>query len=88
MKSKGKYFVYLLRCKDKTLYCGIAKDPVKRLQMHNQGIGSAYVRSRGGGKIVYTQQLKNLSLALKREAQIKRLSRQEKLLLIKKPAKA
>jgi len=85
MLSKGKYFVYILRCKDRTLYCGIAKDPLKRLAMHNQGIGSAYVRSRGGGKIVYTEKLRNLSLALKREAKIKRLTRQEKLELIKNP---
>jgi putative endonuclease len=83
MKSKGKYFVYLLRCKDKTLYCGIAKDPVKRLAMHNLGNGSTYVRSRGGGKIVYTEQLRNKSLALKREATIKKLSRSEKLKLIR-----
>jgi putative endonuclease len=86
MSKTIKYYLYILKCKDKTLYCGIAKDVVKRAAVHNSGKGSTYVRSRGGGKIVYTQKYKNKSLALKREAQIKKLSRNEKLLLIKTEA--
>lgn len=85
MPKKQPYFVYLLKCKDKTIYCGIAKDPNKRLKMHNEGSGSAYVRSRGGGKLVYLEEKKSLSQALKREAAIKRLSRQDKIRIIKNP---
>lgn len=83
MPVKQKYFVYILKCKDKTLYCGITNDLKKRLLAHNSGKGSAYVRSRGGGKIVYSIIFKNKSLALKREAGIKRLSRIQKQALIK-----
>ena len=50
--------------------------------MHNRGTGSAYVRSRGGGRIVYSEKYKNKSLALKREAEIKNFSRIRKLQLI------
>lgn len=75
--------MYILKCKDKTLYCGITVDLEKRLIAHNSGKGSAYVRSRGGGKIIYSEKLKNHSAALKREAAVKNLSRLEKLLLIK-----
>lgn len=82
-KSKSQYIVYILKCKDKTLYCGITNDLTHRLAQHNSGKGSAYVRSRGGGKIVYSITLKNKSLALRREAEIKKLTRARKLVLIK-----
>jgi putative endonuclease len=81
-KNKTYYF-YILRCKDQTLYCGITNDLKKREQTHNSGKGSAYVRSRGGGKIVYSEKIRNLGLALKRESAVKKLPRTEKLRLIK-----
>lgn len=77
------YYLYLLRCKDRTLYCGITKDLKKREQEHNLGRGSKYVRSRGGGKIVYSEKLKTLGRALSREAEVKSLTRKDKLNLIK-----
>jgi putative endonuclease len=83
MKRTGRYYFYILKCKDKTLYCGIAKDLVKRLAMHNSGKGSAYVRSRGGGKLIYSKAYKSFSLALKREAAVKKWSRAQKLELSK-----
>ncbi|MFH0714335.1 MAG: GIY-YIG nuclease family protein [Candidatus Diapherotrites archaeon] len=72
------YFVYLLECKDKSLYCGIAKDVKKRLAEHEKGKGSRFVRSRLPAKIVYTEKAKTRSKALKREAQIKKMKREKK----------
>lgn len=51
--------------------------------MHNSGKGSAYVRSRGGGKIVYHEKFRSWGKGLKREAEVKKLSRMEKIQLIK-----
>ncbi len=84
MPKKSKYYVYILKCKDKTLYCGITNDLPNRVKMHNSGKGSAYVRSRGGGRVVYSEIRKNKSLALKREVAIKKLSRVAKLALIRR----
>ena len=55
----------------------------RREAEHNTGKGSAYVRSRGGGKIIYSEKFRTLSKALKREAEVKTFSRNKKLLLIK-----
>ncbi len=87
MKKKAKYYFYMLKCQDRTLYCGIAKDVQKRLLAHNAGKGSAYVRSRGGGKLVYSEACKNVSLALKREIEVKKWPRVKKLALISQKAK-
>lgn len=78
------YHVYLLRCRDGTLYCGIAKDLQKRAAQHNDGTGSAYVRSRGGGEVVYSELLATRGQALRREAMIKKMPRAKKELLFAK----
>jgi putative endonuclease len=80
---KKPYYFYILRCQDQTLYCGITTDLKKREQMHNSGKGSAYVRSRGGGWIVYSETIHGRGRALQREAAVKKLSRTQKLQLIK-----
>lgn len=77
------YFVYILRCKDGTLYTGITTDVARRLKEHKAGVGSRYTRSRGAQKMAYSEHCGTRSQALKREAAIKRLSRAKKLLLIK-----
>ena len=76
------WFVYLLRCKDDTLYCGITPDLEKRLEQHRSGKGAKYTRGRGPLELVYHEKVASHSEALKREIAIKRLSRQEKLQLI------
>lgn len=76
------FYCYILRCKDGTLYTGITDNIAKRETAHNNGSGSKYVHSRGGGKIVYSETLKTKSRALKREAAIKKLSRENKEFLI------
>jgi putative endonuclease len=78
------YYVYILKCKDGTLYCGSTNDLKKRAELHNSGRGSKYVHSRGGGTIVYTEKLQNKSASLKREFEIKKWSRSKKLTLIKR----
>ena len=82
---KPMYYFYIVRCKDRTLYCGSTNDTAKRIQMHNSGRGSKYVRSRGGGKIVYIENFRKLAHAMHREFQVKKWTRIQKLNLIKSP---
>lgn len=72
---------YLLRCADDTLYCGITNDLEKRLLAHNAGEGAKYTRGRGPLVLLYSESCADKSAALKRELQIKRLARAEKLAL-------
>ena len=76
------WFVYILRCADDSLYTGITNDPPRRCKQHNAGTASRYTRSRLPVELVYQEPQINRSLALKREAEIKTLSRQQKKLLI------
>jgi putative endonuclease len=77
------YFVYILECKDKTLYTGITNDLEKRFLAHKNGTGAKYTRSHPPKKIVYSQNFRTKGKALKKEIQIKQLSRLKKLELIK-----
>ena len=79
---ENKWTVYLLRCKDDTLYCGITNDLDHRLEMHRTGKGAKYTRGRGPLELVYTESCEDKSTALKREREIKSYSRQKKLELI------
>ncbi|MBU0731811.1 GIY-YIG nuclease family protein [Patescibacteria group bacterium] len=72
------YSVYILLCSDNTLYTGIAQNIEKRFQEHKEGKGSKYTRARKAVKIVYSKRCRNKSYALKREAEIKRLTRKKK----------
>ena len=76
--------LYILRCGDGTLYTGITTDVAKRLEVHRSGKGAKYTRSRGPLELVYEEECGNHSAALKRELEIKKLSREEKMKLIKK----
>ena len=78
--------VYILRCTDGTLYTGITTDLARRCQQHNSGRGARYTRGRAPVRVEYQEQLPTQSLALKREAEIKTLSRQAKELLIARRA--
>jgi putative endonuclease len=75
------YYVYILECKDGSLYTGITTDVDRRFEEHKKGIGSNYTRARGSKKIVYKEKHKDRSSASKREAEIKKMSRGEKLKL-------
>ena len=78
------WYVYILRCKDDTLYCGITPDMKRRLKQHRSGKGAKYTRGRGPLELVYCEALPSHSDALKREIAIKRLTRAQKLDLIAK----
>ena len=73
---------YLLRCADDTYYCGISNDLEKRVTAHNAGEGAKYTRGRIPVSVVYRENCVDKSAALKRELQIKRLSRSAKEALL------
>lgn len=75
------WYVYMLRCKDGTLYTGITDNVERRLCAHRAGRGAKYTRGRGPLELVYQEEQPDKSAALRREVQVKRLSRQEKLAL-------
>jgi putative endonuclease len=75
--------VYLLRCTDDSLYCGWTTDVERRLKAHNAGKASRYTSQRRPVQLVYTRQMADRSAAMREEARIKRLSRPEKLTLIR-----
>lgn len=72
---------YLLECADGTLYCGITNSLEKRLAAHNAGSGAKYTRGRTPVRLRYQETFPDKSAALKRESQLKKLPRQEKLKL-------
>ncbi len=77
------HFVYMLRCSDGSLYTGTAVDLDRRLHAHNHlKSGAKYTRARRPVELVYKEECTDLSAARKREAEIKRLTRGEKLALI------
>jgi putative endonuclease len=77
------YFVYILLCRDDSLYTGITNNLDKRLTAHRHGTASRYTRSRGVKRFVYIEPQRTKGAALSREAAIKRLSRAEKRGLIR-----
>ncbi|MFH1224820.1 MAG: GIY-YIG nuclease family protein [Candidatus Diapherotrites archaeon] len=80
------FFVYLLKCRGKTLYCGWTNDLEKRLRAHNAGKGGRYTRSRRPVKLAYSARLKSRSAAMSMEAEIKSWPRGKKLALVKERA--
>ena len=75
----GEYYCYIVECADGTFYTGWTTDLEKRVTTHNAGRGSRYTRLRRPVKLVYFENLPDRSKAMRREAQIKRLSRPAKL---------
>jgi UV DNA damage endonuclease len=86
--SDDPWFVYMLRCADGSLYTGITNDVMRRCRQHNDGKASRYTRSRRPTKLVWQEVQPSQSLALKREAAIKALTRQAKLAMIRLRRKA
>mgnify|MGYP002707539778 FL=1 len=74
--------LYILRCGDGTLYTGIAVDAEKRLAAHRSGRGAKYTRGRGPLELVYLEQCLTHSDALRRELEVKKLTREEKEMLL------
>lgn len=76
------HFVYIIQCKDGTLYTGWTTDVTARLNAHNEGTGAKYTKGRGPVSLLHTEAFESKSDALRREMSIKKLSRAEKLNLI------
>ncbi len=87
MVSLNMYHLYILKCSDKTLYTGITTDLKRRVGEHNGAkgskLGARYTSARRPVTLVYSRKFKNRSDASKEEARIKKLTRAEKLFLIK-----
>jgi predicted GIY-YIG superfamily endonuclease len=79
--NQAGWFVYLIRCGDGTLYCGIALDVEARLKLHEVGKGAKYTRGRGPLVLVYWESCDTKAEALRRERSIKRMRREVKLRL-------
>ena len=75
-------YTYILRCADGTLYTGWTNDLEKRLAAHNAGTAAKYTRPRRPVPLVYQEAFPTKEEAMRRERQIKRLTRAEKLALI------
>ena len=76
------WYLYILRCRDGSLYTGITTDVQTRLEAHRAGKGAKYTRGRGPLELVYSENCGDHSTALKREFQVKALPRAEKMKLI------
>ncbi|MET0068911.1 MAG: GIY-YIG nuclease family protein [Candidatus Thiodiazotropha sp.] len=74
--------VYMVRCADRTIYTGIARDLVRRVAEHNSGSGAKYTRGRAPVELVFAEDLNSHGEALRREYEIKQMSRARKLRLI------
>ena len=79
----ARWFLYLLLCRDGSLYTGITTNVQRRLLEHNKGIASRYTRSRLPVRLIYQEQCLNKSNALKKEYEIKGLTRKKKEKYIK-----
>jgi putative endonuclease len=75
-------FIYMLRCRDGSLYTGIAKDLAQRLERHHLGKASKYTRSRRPVVLVWKRRLMSWSRALKEELRVKSLTRAQKEALL------
>lgn len=81
MANEGHY-VYILRCKDDSLYTGYTTNITRRFDMHTDGKGAKYTRGRGPFTLMLSESYPTKERAMKREYEIKQLSRTEKIKLI------
>ena len=75
--------MYIVKCKDGTLYTGYTNDLYKRIQTHNKGKGAKYTKTRYPVLLVYSEEFETKSEAMKREYEIKQLKRVDKFGLIR-----
>ncbi len=77
------WYVYILECEDGSLYTGVTTDIERRFQEHKRGVGAKYTASHKAQKLVFSEAHESQSNACVREAHIKRMSRTQKLLLVR-----
>jgi putative endonuclease len=80
-------FVYILRCRDGTFYCGWTTDLTARIAAHNSGKGAKYTRSRLPVELIYYEEYESKHEAMSREWHIKRMTREEKTELVAQKSK-
>jgi putative endonuclease len=83
LNEEEDYYVYMVRCSDGSLYTGSTNNLPARIEKHNRGEGARYTRGRRPVTLVYSESAASKSDALKREIQIKKMTRVDKLSLIK-----
>lgn len=76
------FYVYFVRCKDNSYYCGYTNDLKKRVAVHNSGQGAKYTKKRRPVILIYSEEFENKLQAMRRERQLKKLSRKQKESLI------
>lgn len=81
-ENKTMNYTYILRCKDDTFYTGWTNDLEKRVMAHNQGKGAKYTKPRLPVEVVYYETFQSKEEAMRRECEIKKLTRKQKELLI------
>lgn len=87
-RVREKWFLYILKCADASLYTGIAKDVQKRFQMHSKGKGARYTRTRRPLEIVYEEPCRSRTHALIREYAVKSLPQSKKINLLESFSKS
>jgi putative endonuclease len=80
--QQKQWIVYILECRDRTLYTGISNNLEKRLKRHQSGTGARYTRGRIPVRLVHCERCRDRGSALKREFAIKQFTRKEKWALI------
>jgi putative endonuclease len=85
--ARARWYVYLARCRDDTLYCGIARDVAARIAAHDAGTGARYTRGRGPLTVVLVRGCRDKAGALRLEHAIKQLTRAAKQALLAQPAR-
>lgn len=78
------HYTYMLKCKDGTYYTGYTNDLEKRVKAHNEGKGAKYTKGRGPVELVYYEEYEEKTVAMRREWEIKKLTRDQKEELRKK----
>ena len=86
--QRSHYYVYILLCRDGSLYTGHAKNVERRLEMHKKGRGARYTRIHEPEKLVYVEKFESRGEAMRRERQIKTLSHDKKQQLITNSSKS
>ena len=76
--KEKKYYAYMLRCKDNTIYSGYTTNIEKRVETHNSGEGAKYTRARRPVKLAYFEEFETKTEALKREYEFKKYTHKEK----------
>jgi len=78
----GGNFIYIIKCKDDSLYTGWTNDLEARIKAHNEGRGAKYTKGRGPVELLYTEEFDTKEEAMKREFALKKLTKAKKMRLI------